>query len=365
MTKKNFTPPVSYNAHFMLTNFCNAFCAHCLVDANPLEQKRFMPFSDIIYYLDEFDKDSNFTRRVGFNGGEALMEYKHNSPSYFSNLLQECIRRNYDVHIKTNALWAEDASIKDIIWKSFDNLDFTGFNRKISIGLSVDMFHNNESANQKIISRICKSDLKNFLDLSAYVIPDDNTVTDDKVVYGRLTSLLSNEFIEENKIVVSGVNIKDIPPQFNFGLELNGVKFLVEAHSLGGWGRARKMGIGSATDDKHLVSSNFHIASYKHKTSDNPKKSDCLNNVEISDIRGINIVFSSDGTADFIVPVEKITNGVTYHANGLLKPWRQLYPEMINNMAKRFAVVKQKYPALISEIQDPSKILELLSSKSR
>lgn len=366
---EKYTPSLRYAPHFHLTNYCNAFCAHCLVDASPCEKKNFIQYEHIIYQLDQFDQDPNFAKAVGFNGGEALMEYKFNPQSYFHKLLQECVRRNYSMYIKTNALWAKDGSIKDVIWDSFDSIDYTGYTKKIDIGLSVDMFHHNEHANQEIIARICNSDLSKHFELSAYVIPDRDDTEESRFVYERFYNLLSNDFLKENKLTPNALELKDVPKQYNWGLKLNDVNFMVEAHPLGNWGRAAKMGLGGGGGLEREIKSNFNIISYKKAapvvSAETPLASNCNKSGDDLIAHGLDICYTSDGMADLIVPVDKMSPGVPYLENGEPVPWDVLYPRLVDNVEKRFNVIQGMHPDVTPEFVNLPNIMKALRGNSK
>ncbi len=353
----DFHTPVSFNAHFMVTTYCNAFCPHCHVSAGPHQQKQFIPLDDVMFYLDTFKRDSKFGGLVGLNGGEAVTAYKHYSPDYIPTIIQECVKNNWRVDLRTNSLWTEDNTINDVIWRSLDNIDFTGYTNKISFSLSIDKYHNNESANQKLIARVCNSDLGKHSFLTAYVIPDGLEQTQSwKDAYARLFSLLSDKYVEDNKLECKIIKREELPPRFDDGIVLNNVPFLVEVHNIGQWGRAKENGIGKQDDWKKHVASQLMVLDH---TADK-NKLDPNVCVKGSSAR-LSTVFNSDGTFDFCVPVENITPGVQYHtADGKCKPWEHLYNEMVALLDVRFNALKKLYPHITRESVGLNKVMEVL-----
>lgn len=348
--------PIKFNAHFFLTTYCNAFCQHCLMSAGPHQPKNFMKLSDILFYFDQFDKEPNFNRSIGFNGGEVMTAYKYQSHDYIPKLIQECVNRNYRFDIRTNSLWTEDNTINSIVWDSLDNIDFSNYTNKAKFSLSIDKFHNNEEANAKLISRLCHSDLRDHFELDAFLIPDDvNETIDTDKIYSRLYSLLY--LLKENGIKLSEMNLSNVPQRFNFGLYLDNIPFCIETHNFGNWGRAREFGIGAKQTDEDHAKAHFRIINKKEVI----KQLDVNNCVKSFD-ESVNIIFSLDdgGTADFFVPVEKSTPGISMYANGKCKPWPKLYSEMVAYLPKRFDILKQRYPSITPESVSLPYLLEKL-----
>lgn len=348
----DFYIPIQFSAHFLLTNYCNAFCPHCHMSAGPHQPKNFISITDILFYLSQFDKQPNFRKTIGLNGGEIMTAYKHHSPDYIPTIIQECVKRNYALDLRTNSLWTEDNTINDTIWNGLENIDFTNYTQKISFSLSIDKFHNNETANQKLIARICNSKLAQHSKLTAYLIPDTNTPDRDR--YARFVSLMSQRFITENGIQLSSMDKSNLTTRYKVGLYLNNVPFLIEDHPVGQWGRATEFGIGTKLDQEHDIYSQFDIIHIK-----SPGLLDANECVKPRP-ESINLIFTSDGMADFIVPVEKATSGVPFHDNGAAKPLSQLYPEMLAHLNVRMDALHKKYPHITAESVGLTQILNKL-----
>ncbi|MBR4806369.1 MAG: hypothetical protein IKZ64_00945 [Alphaproteobacteria bacterium] len=314
------------------------------MSAGPHQPKNFMNLSDVLFYFNQFDQEPNFSRSVGFNGGEVMTAYKHYSPDYIPNLIQECVNRNYRLDIRTNSLWTEDNTINSIVWKSLDDIDFSNYTNKIKFSLSVDKFHNNEDANMKLISRICNSDLQEHFDFDAFIIPDDPTEEDSYKLYDRLNNLFVK--LAKNGIKLSDMPLSSVPPRYNFGLYVNDIPFFIETHNFGRWGRAREFGIGAQDTTEEHVKSHFKII----HTNDASNPLDVKNCVK-SAKESINIIFSLDdgGTADFMVPVEKLTPGIPFYSEGKCKPWPDLYSEMVGYLSKRLEILQQQCPSITLE----------------
>ncbi len=336
--------PIKFTVHFFLTTYCNAFCQHCLMSAGPHQPKNFMKLSDILFYFDQFDQEPNFSRSIGFNGGEVMTAYKHYSADYIPNLIQECVNRNYRLDIRTNSLWTEDNTINSIVWESLDNIDFSNYKKKIKFSLSVDKFHSNEDANMKLISRICNSELREYFDFDAYVIPDNPNDEDSYKIYDRLNNLFCK--LAKNGVKLSDMALSDVPTRYNFGLYVNDIPFLIETHNFGSWGRAREFGIGAQDTTEEHIESHFRIIH-----SDNASNSLDVKNCVKPSKESINIIFSLDdgGTADFMVPVEKLTPGIPFYSDGKCKPWIQLYSEMVDYLPKRLEILSKQCPNITQE----------------
>ncbi len=341
MTQSNVIP-IKFNPIFLLTNYCNSFCPHCHMSAGPHQAKDFIDIKDVLFYLDQFDKQPNFLKSIGFNGGEIMTAYKHHSPHYIPTLIQECVNRNYRIDLRTNALWTEDNTINSIIWESLDNIDFSKYKSKLSFSMSIDKFHNNETANQRLMARVCNSDWGKHCELTAYLIPDSN-VGDARDMLSRVYGLLSGKIVGQNIQQYSPIKQADLNPRYACGIYLNGIKFMVEIHSVGQWGRAREFGIGQAWDTNGAIASQFNIL------HDHQRISLDTNSCIKSQPESINIIFSSDGMADFIVPIHKITTGVPFHKNNGCKPLSQLYPEMVSHIQTRFNAVQKQHPTITPE----------------
>lgn len=330
------------------------------MSAGPHQPKNFMNIDDVLFYLNEFDQDSNFNRAVGFNGGEVMTAYKHQSPDYIPTIIQECVNKSYKIDLRTNSLWTEDNTINSIIWNSLDNIDFSKYTNKIKFSLSIDKFHNNESANAKLISRICNSDLCNHFEFDAFLIPDnpDDDTAPDEVIYSRFSSLLRS--LRANGIKFSDIDLDDIPTRYNFGLYLNNVPFFIETHNFGQWGRAREFGIGTPENEYEHILAQYNIIQHKPFDLD-------VNNCVKSQSGFVHIIFTpeNNGTADFIVPVEKATDGVPYKTGTKCKPWSTLYPEIVKNLQTRFDALKKQYQDITPEMVQLPSILKQLTPHSK
>ena len=321
-----------------------------------MKRKIFYHFQ--IFYLNQFEQDPKFLKMVGLNGGEIMTAYKYHSPSYIPTIIQECVNRNYRVDLRTNALWTEDNTINSIIWKSLFDIDFSKYTNKISFSLSIDKFHNNELANQNLISKICNSKLQKYFEITAYLIPDNFESTQiTSNTFQRLFRLLSENFILSNKINCQKMDRQDIPTRYHLGILLNDVPFLLETHNIGRWGRAKEFGIGEDLGMEHHIKSHFDI--FNHTTDKivyNSDKNHCIKPIQET----INVSFSYDGTVDFIVPVERETSGIYYTDGNKCKPWSQLYSEMVENQRVKFETLKKKYPNISPELVGLNEILTKL-----
>lgn len=353
---KNIIIPIKFNPIFLLTNYCNAFCPHCHMSAGPHQPKDFIDIKDVLFYLDQFDSQPNFLKSIGFNGGEIMTAYKYHSPDYIPTLIQECVKRNYRIDLRTNALWTEDNTINNLIWTDLDNIDFSNYTSKLSFSMSIDRFHNNETANQKLIARICNCEWRKYCELTAYLIPD-SIHGDNRDILSRVVRLLAGSTVAKSIQEYSPIKQDDLNPRYAAGIYLNGIKFMVEIHSIGQWGRAREFGIGELRDDNGDIASQFNIVRDHQRISLDTNS--CIKNPPES----INIIFSSDGFADFIVPIHKMTAGVPFHGNGSCKPLSELYQEIVSHIQTRFDVIQKKYPNITPEAVNLPILMQKLQHK--
>lgn len=286
-----------------------------------------------------------------------MTAYKEYSPDYIPRIIQECVNRNYRIDLRTNALWTEDNTVNQMIWQSLDNIDFSKYTNKISFSLSIDRFHNNETANQNLISRICNSDLGKHFEFTAYLIPDNSNDDNQEFgqIYARLIELVG-ALSNENGVEITEMATSKIPQRYNTGVYLNNIPFLVEAHNFGRWGRAKEFGIGSDETDLGHVMAQFNVIQIKQDYEILDKNS-CAKQGRAS----AHFIFSSDGMADFIVPVQKETAGVPWRDGDRCKPLAQLYPEMVEHLRTRFDTVQKLYPQITPESVALPYILKTLS----
>lgn len=139
--KHFYTPNSKFYANFYITYFCNLACKHCLASCNPGRSKDILPISDTVFYINEFKKDHLFSGSVVINGGEPTSAYYHHSNDYLRILYSELLNRNCNIELHTNSVWATSKKA-DIIWEDLKIIaNFNKFDNKLD--LSCDEYHNN------------------------------------------------------------------------------------------------------------------------------------------------------------------------------------------------------------------------------
>ena len=109
-----YTPRATFYANIFVTYFCNLACKICLASCNPGRSKDILPISDILFYIEEFRKNYVFSRSVVINGGEPTSAYYHHSNDYLPTLNSELLKRNCNIELHTNSVWA--VSKKQILY---------------------------------------------------------------------------------------------------------------------------------------------------------------------------------------------------------------------------------------------------------
>lgn len=89
---------------FYLTQFCNLGCKGCYMRSSPKSSRDVLPYADLNFFLDEFDKVPNFTNNVTFSGGEIF-----SAPiNYLTACSHMVLDRGWGLQLKTNGAWVMD-----------------------------------------------------------------------------------------------------------------------------------------------------------------------------------------------------------------------------------------------------------------
>lgn len=89
---------------FYLTQHCNLGCRGCYMRSSPNVSQNVLPYADLKFYLDEFDKVPAFTNSVVFSGGELFT-----APiNYVRACADMVLGRGWGLQLKTNGAWVMD-----------------------------------------------------------------------------------------------------------------------------------------------------------------------------------------------------------------------------------------------------------------
>ncbi len=103
---------------FYLTQYCNLQCSGCYMHASPNASRMLLPYSDLKFYLDEFEKIQNFTQAVTFSGGEIFT-----APiGYVQACSHIVLDRGLGLQLKTNGAWVRDSQQRDSVMNMLSRL---------------------------------------------------------------------------------------------------------------------------------------------------------------------------------------------------------------------------------------------------
>lgn len=89
---------------FYLTQHCNLGCRGCYMRSSPNAPRNVLPYADLNFYLNQFDKLPNFTHSVVFSGGEIFT-----APiNYVRTCANMVLDRGWGLQLKTNGAWVMD-----------------------------------------------------------------------------------------------------------------------------------------------------------------------------------------------------------------------------------------------------------------
>jgi len=84
---------------FNTGTLCNITCANCYIESSPLNDRLvYLQTDEVVSYLNEIQRDNISVKELGFTGGEPFM-----NPD-FPDILEESLKRGFDVLILTNAM---------------------------------------------------------------------------------------------------------------------------------------------------------------------------------------------------------------------------------------------------------------------
>lgn len=142
---------------FKITNWCNLHCAHCCERSNKHNAPDFMSLEKLNKYLAETSiMDTRPNQLLAISGGEALAPYILGNTTYIPNALDLIYTNNYVPVLKTNGTWGDNETLRkkilsDIALKAYK------YQKLVTLDISVDEFHNNQSGVIKIINNIVRN----------------------------------------------------------------------------------------------------------------------------------------------------------------------------------------------------------------
>lgn len=96
---------------FYLTHRCNLSCNGCYMRASPSVFGNVLPKSDVAFYLNEFQKEPQFTHNVVFSGGEIFTT----ELPYLEYNISQVLNRGNALQLKTNGAWIQNTHARDAI----------------------------------------------------------------------------------------------------------------------------------------------------------------------------------------------------------------------------------------------------------
>ena len=103
---------------FYLTQYCNLRCNGCYMRSSPNVSQNVLPYADLKFYLDEFDKVPAFTNSVVFSGGEIFT-----APiNYVRACADMVLGRGLELQLKTNGSWVLDSQKQKSVMGMLHNL---------------------------------------------------------------------------------------------------------------------------------------------------------------------------------------------------------------------------------------------------
>ena len=136
---------------FKITNWCNLHCDHCCERSNKHNKPNFLSLEKIDKYLNEsLYMDVRPSNLLTIGGGEAFAPYIMNDPKYISTVLDLVYSYGYIPTLKTNGTWGNNDALRTKILSDIASRAYK-YGKLVTLDISVDEFHNNESGVTKII----------------------------------------------------------------------------------------------------------------------------------------------------------------------------------------------------------------------
>lgn len=137
---------------FKITNWCNLHCDHCCERSNKHNEPKFLSLEKLDKYLSESKTLPIIPNQlISFSGGETFAPYMFNQPNYIPVALDLAYSYGYIPTIKTNGTWGDNDLLRIKILNDIASRAHK-YGKLVTLDISVDEFHNNESGVMKIIS---------------------------------------------------------------------------------------------------------------------------------------------------------------------------------------------------------------------
>ncbi len=137
-------------------------CDHCCERSNKNNKPNFLSLEKLEKYLHESKTMSiRPDKLISFSGGEVFAPYMHNNLSYIPTALNLAYRNGYVPTFKTNGTWGDNETLRTQIIHDIGKLAF-GYDTLVTLDISVDEFHRNQSGVIKIIKHILSNPLYSY-----------------------------------------------------------------------------------------------------------------------------------------------------------------------------------------------------------
>ena len=142
---------------FKITNWCNLHCNHCCERSNKHNKPDFMSLEKLDKYLAEsLIMDIRPDQLLTIGGGEALAPYMLGNATYIPNALDLIYTNKYVPTLKTNGTWGDNNTLRKKILTDIAKCAYK-HQKLVTLDISVDEFHNNQSGVIKIINDIVRN----------------------------------------------------------------------------------------------------------------------------------------------------------------------------------------------------------------
>ncbi|MBN1325203.1 MAG: hypothetical protein JW974_03220 [Alphaproteobacteria bacterium] len=208
--------------------------------------------------MDEFKNDSKFSKSAVVNGGEATTPYFYNSMDYIPILNSELLNRNFEIEFHTNSVWAKSKKA-DIIWQDLKILA-DDVNNKHILDLSCDQYHKNLDGLHESFKVLSSPDFinKNLITkLLSFegdpVIEKIQSEIKQKYPNLKIESKIDNQIIKTGEAAKNNIGIE--VPFFEYGNEYRAMRYIWTDNSIAiGLHPDRTASIGTFYNEKRRVS---------------------------------------------------------------------------------------------------------------
>lgn len=143
-----------WNLHFKITNWCDLKCRHCCECSCQKEPLNLLPLEKIERYAYEsVCLPIKPIELVSIGGGEVMAPYIHNQENYIPNVLDIVYKNGFVPTLKTNGVWGNNDRMRIKILSDIAGYAYK-YEKLVTLDISVDEFHNNQSGVKKIINDI-------------------------------------------------------------------------------------------------------------------------------------------------------------------------------------------------------------------